>query len=208
MTAMLFRSFPTVLERTDRRTLDGLFVPWDAPADVVDYEPTAEGLVAHRYREGFRSGAFDRQASSVEPGVVRRIVLRDQHRDGIGKLGHVVALRNGPDGLHGTVSILPSRVDDLDALVEDGVSGLSAEFHPLGRPEIGTDGTVWRTKAHLIGVALEAQPAYPDARVLALRAAEEVEDEERIASEAGRRELDDLDAWLSSARDSGRRWVP
>jgi HK97 family phage prohead protease len=207
--SVLVRSFATVLERTDRRTLDGLFVPWDVPAEVADVETDRNGerqLV--RYREGFRAGAFDRQVMSPEPGVVRRVVLRDQHHDGLGKLGHVVALRNVAEGLHGTVHILPSRVDDVDALIEDGVHGLSAEFHPLGRPDLSPDGTVWRTKAHLVGVALEATPAYADARVLAMRAAVEVDDEERAADEARQRELAELDAWLASARDKHRRYVP
>jgi len=204
MTDMLIRSFSTVLERTDRRTLEGLFMPWDVAAAVVDQDPTTGALL--RYREGFRSGAFDRQANSAEPGVVRRIVLRDQHHDGIGKLGHVVALRNETAGLHGVVSVLPSRVEDVEAILEDGVTGLSCEFHPLGRPAV-EDGVVWRTKAYLVAVALEAQPAYADARVLAMRAAEEVDAEEQAASAHNRSELDDLDAWLTSARDSAKRYM-
>ena len=190
MNDMLIRSFPTVLERTDRRTLEGLFMPWDQAADVIDVDPTTGA--AMRYREGFRAGAFDRQANSPEPGVVRRIVLRDQHHDGIGKLGHVVSLRNEDAGLHGVVSVLPSRVDDVEAILEDGVTGLSCEFHPLGRPQL-TDGVVWRTRAYLVAVALEAQPAYGDARVLAMRAAAEVDAEDQALSDAGHSELADLE---------------
>ena len=163
MSDLLVRSFSTVLERTDRRTLDGLFVPWDVPADVTDVVVDRDGNPkVERYREGFRRGAFDRQATADEPGVVRRIVLRDQHHDGLGKLGHVVALRNVDAGLHGTVRILPSRLDDVDALLDDGVDGLSAEFHPLGRPDLDPNGTVWRTRAHLVAVALEAQARVRD----------------------------------------------
>lgn len=198
------RSVASTLERTDRRTLHGLFMPWNMPADVADFE---EGRVVS-YREGFRPGAFDRQVTSPEPGVVRRIVLKDQHHGGLGKLGHVVALRNQPDGLYGTVSILPSRVDDVEAILDDGVSGLSPEFHTLGRPELDADGTVWRTRAHMIAIALEAQPAYREARVLAMRADEEVRAQAAAEAAARRAELDDIDAWLAAARDNGARFMP
>jgi HK97 family phage prohead protease len=205
---LLVRSFATMLERTDRRTLEGIFVPWDVPADVADIEIDRNGdRVLTRYREGFRLGAFDKQVLSPEPGVVRRIALRDQHHGGLGKLGTVVAMRNEPIGLHGTVNVLPSRVDDLEALLDDGVDGLSAEFHPLARPSLTPDGTVWRTKAHLVGVALEASPAYADARVLAMRAAAEVADEEAAERAAHDAELAALDAYLTEQRERQQRYA-
>jgi HK97 family phage prohead protease len=206
MTDTLYRSVATTLERTDRRTLEGLFMPWNVPAAVIDIDPVTGA--PDRYREGFRSGAFDRQVTSPEPGVVRRIVLRDQHHDGLGKLGHVVALRNEDAGLHGVVSLLPSRVADVDALLDDEVTGLSCEFHPLGRPERDVEGTVWRTRAHLVAVALEAQPAYDGARVLAMRASDEIAALEAEEAATAKRELAELDEWLTSARDSVRRYVP
>lgn len=206
MTDTLFRSIATTLERTDRRTLEGLFMPWDVATPVIDIDPITGA--PDRYREGFRAGAFDRQVSSAEPGVVRRIVLRDQHHDGLGKLGHVVSLRNEDAGLHGVVSLLPSRVLDVDALLEDEVTGLSCEFHPLGRSVRDEDGTIWRTRAHLVAVALEAQPAYADARVLAMRASDEIAALDAEEAAAARREIDDLDEYLTSARDSVRRYVP
>lgn len=192
-------------ERTDRRTIETLIVPWNEPANVVD---VLEDGSLDRYREGFRPGAFDHQvdAGAREPGVVRRVIVKDQHRDGLGKLGHLVALRSGSGGLEGTARILPTKVDDFEAMYEDGIDGISAEFHPSGRAEF-VDGVRWRTRAHLVALALEAEPAYASARVVAMRSAESVADEEAAVSAARAARAAELDRWLAEMRDKQASYV-
>lgn len=188
-------------ERTDRRTVEALLAPWDTPAQVFD---VVDGRL-DMYREGFRRGAADRQVNSPEPGTIKRITLKDQHEGGIGKLGHLIALRNSDAGLHGVAQVLPSRIEDFDAMMELGIDGLSVEFHPIGRPLLDPAGTRWRTRIHLEAVALEAEPAYAASRILAVRAAADIEAEEAQEQAERKSKLDELDAWLAEARASQAR---
>jgi hypothetical protein len=145
--------------------------------------------------------AADRQVDSPEPGTVRRITFRDQHQGGLGKLGHLIALRNSDAGLHGVAQVLPSKVEDFDAMFEAGIDGMSMEFHPVGRPQLDPAGTRWRTRIHIEAVALEAEPAYAASRILAVRAAADIEAEEAQAEAQRKAKFDELDAWLAEQRE-------
>jgi len=179
----------------DARLLEGRLVPYGETADVVDEGP--DGV--QRYREAFQAGAFSRQvaAATTNGGVARRIAFYDQHHDGLGKVGHLLAFDERPDGLYGTMRVLPRYVADVETMLSDGVDGLSVGFVPLKTMRL--DGVRVRTSAHLVHVALEALGAYESARVLALRAAaDEVDEVEQAARE--RQAFDDeLAAWLAQA---------
>lgn len=174
------RAFPSSIERTGPRTLTGRLVPYNRPAEVIDELPDGQ---LDRYREGFRPGAFGIQANSTEKGVLGRIGFIHRHDGGLGYLGPFVALRDEPDGLYGDVRILPTKADDVAALIDEGVNELSVEFRlPKNDPtEITADGTRWRTRAHLDQVALEPRGAYSTAQVLAFRS--EADDEQRAEAE-------------------------
>lgn len=174
------RAFPTEVERTGPRTLSGRLVPYGVVADVADLY---DGKI-DVYKEGFRRGAFEKQAGAIEPGIIRKIGLIHQHGpSGLGYLGPFVGLREEADGLYGEARIMPSLEADVEALLEAGVAQLSVEFRlPSASSTVVIDGVRWRTRAHLDQVALEAKGAYPGADVLAYRA--EVEEQEREAAEA------------------------
>lgn len=179
--------------------LFGRLVPFDVAAQVADVLPSGKLDV---YEEGFRAGAFGRQVRSVEPGVLKRIAFwhTHAHSDGAGYFGPARTLEEREDGLYGEFRILPSKRDDLAALMSEGINDLSIEFKELrGGTEVDDDGVRWRTSVHLGGVALDATGAYPGAEVLSYRsmhdlieahaseaAAERarVENEARVAEEA------------------------
>jgi HK97 family phage prohead protease len=175
------RAFPVAVERTGPHQLTGRLVPYGQVAYVADQLPNGEFEV---YQEGFRSGAFKRQVSSPEPGVVRKIGLIHRHDGGLGFLGPFVALREAADGLYGDVRILPTKADDVEALLEEGVNELSVEFrlHKSDHTQIDESGVRWRTGVHLDQVALEPQGAYSNAQVLAYRS--EIDDEQKAQAQA------------------------
>lgn len=180
----LFRSFEPGQLTMDDHVLSGRLVPYNEVANVVDMLP--DGTI-DRYREAFDPGAFARQATSKERGVVNRITMRHLHdrADGLGFLGHASALRDMPDGLYGDVPIIASRVADVDGLIRNGVDGLSIEFHA---PKGGTqerDGVRWRTRAVLWAVSLVPVGAFGSARVLSFRddGADDDDDEDETTND-------------------------
>lgn len=159
---VLTRKFAGELVQTDDHTLKGRAVPYDVVADVVDVDP-AGNVVA--FREGFRAGAFHNQVNS---GEYARIVLVDGHQGQ--KLGVARGLEDADGGLDVVFRIKPSAVNDVSMLLEEGVRDLSVGFVAVrGGTTRADDGTLWRTRAYLDHVALEAEGAYPGAEVLAFR---------------------------------------
>jgi len=207
MTEILVRTLPVEVRMAadpqlpDARVIEARLVPYGQVAEVADVSP--DGL-PDRYQEAFSLGAFYRQveAATANGGVARRVTFLDQHADGLGKLGYALSLREQPDGLYAALRVLPDRVSSVETLLADGVDGLSVGFVPL-RTQRQPDGVRLRTRASLIHVALEAQPAYSDARVLAMRAAAEAADEEAQELAEAEHWRAELEAWM--AQDQERR---
>jgi HK97 family phage prohead protease len=155
------RVFSATATAGEGRTVDVRIVPYSTPADVSDDGRTV-------YREEWAPGAFDAQ---LVAGHRLKVLLNFEHQSGIGNIvGKGIMLRSQPDGLHGSFEM---RDDDngrraLD-LVNDGIlDGVSLEA--VAAKTIHTTGGVYRrVKAHLHNVALCRNPAFPDARVLAVR---------------------------------------
>lgn len=189
-----FRAFPATIQQRGPRQLTGRLVPYNLPADVLDELPTGKVDI---YREGFRRGAFDGQlqTGTRNKGVFTKIGLIHRHDGGLGYLGPFTRLREEADGLWGDVNVLPTKADDVGALLEDGIDELSIEF----RLRPGADSTIvdeqgvrWRTRVHLDQVALEPKGAYSTAQVLQYRAAQdEMQEQEQAEEEAERQRLAD-----------------
>lgn len=121
--------------------------------------------------ERFLPGAF----ASVAKIAARKVRLVDSHLDGPGNhpVGVGVDLAEHADGLHGRFrfyATVEGRAARERAL-EDGIyEGLSVGFVATGERR-GSDGAREITAAQLHHVALVQEPAYDDAKVLAVRAA-------------------------------------
>lgn len=201
MSDILRRSVPTTLARVDRSTLECRFVPFDVTAIAVD--PLPDGTL-DRYKEAFAPTVFDRQLKAAEKqvGVFQRITAVDEH--GGSKIGFTTALRRESDGLYGSVRLLPSRIDDVEALLDEGVNNLSVEFIALrGGTKHLDDGTRLRTAGHLVRVALVSQGAYEGAEVLAMR---DAEDAVVAADREYQDEMADLDEYLARAMETQAKW--
>jgi hypothetical protein len=178
------RTVPVELELSEGQ-LFGRLVPYGVVAQVADLTPSGDLDI---YDEGFRKGAFARQAASTEPGVLRRVALRYEHDNPL-REGVLISLEERDDGAYGEFMILPSYRNNWRALYDAGINELSVEFRE--RKEIGTsieDDVRWRVDAQLVGTALVAQGAYGavGAEVLSMRSLDEILAEQRAEREAAK----------------------
>lgn len=224
------RAFPTNVELNEGRLFARL-VPYGAVAMVVDDLPG--GGLSEPYVEGFRRGAFQRQAAmTLETGMLQRVLLTHEH--GGDRLGPLVGLDERDDGLYGEFRVLPTRRDDVTELHSIGIREISIEFRERPNGTVVENKVRWRTDAHLAGAALVSRGAYgaAGAEVLALRSLDELIAEQAAADEARmraevdaaaeaeaataaadalaaeaaaaderRRQIEDLDTWLTERRE-------
>lgn len=184
MTDLHVRTMPVDLEFAEGR-LFGRLIPFDAPTPVVDEMPDGR---LDAYVEGFRKGALARQADASEPGVLRRVMLKHEHGDGLGYLGPLVGLEERDDAAYGEFVVLPSHRENVMALYELGIRELSVEFMERKNGTSIEDGVRWRTGVHLVGAALVARGAYGalGAEVLAMRGIDDLVAEQAAEEEAER----------------------
>ena len=157
------------LTGVDGRTLDVRIVPYGVPAEVSD----DGGRTV--YREEWASGAFDDQ---LVAGHRLKVLMNFEHQRGISNvIGKGIALRSEADGLHGSFEILESQDGDkaLELVRAEILDGISLEAYAKKTVRTAA-GVMRRVKAHLDGAALCRYPAFADARVLAMREEEIVEE--------------------------------
>ena len=174
-----------------------LMVPWMTPAAITEYR---SGRVLE-YQEQFARGAFQR--AERFPNRVRLVWTHDDTFANV--LGVGVEVVNDPAGAVGIFRPYQSIAEKVrDAL--DG-SGVSVSF----QAKDGTYGTerngqlVTRRDVHLIHLAAVDQPAYPDARVLAIR------EQQQEAAEALQRQAESdrmLAQTLAMLKASGHAITP
>jgi HK97 family phage prohead protease len=214
---IFFRAFPASLEARSTQqghSLTGRLVPYNEAVDVLDELPDGKMDI---YREGFKPGAFSKQVNFHQANTKRvlKIGLNHRHDGGLGYLGPFVRLDERDDGLYGEAVILPTKADDVEALLRAGVNELSVEFRlPGGDNTKIADGVRWRTNAYLDGVALEPNGAYSSAQVMAYRSElDQVEAEnakveaERQAEEKKALELEaEAEAEIERKRAMREQW--
>lgn len=164
MSEMLHRIWggqPDLEIRGDGRTVYGLAVPYDQPAEIRDYQGS--------YTEVFRFGAFER--TIAERGDrVKFLANHDRQKLPLGK---ALKLDEQPAGLVGEFRV--SATPDGDAaleLIRDGVlDSLSIGFKPVDTGDRwNTDRTlVERTEVALMEVSAVAFPAYDGALISGVR---------------------------------------
>lgn len=159
---LIKRIYAAELEAGDGRTIDVRIVPYGVPATVAD-------VPGRPYREEWAAGCFDHQVRASDKV---KVLMNFEHQPGLaGMIGRGTALRSAPDGLHGTFRIFENSSDGDKALelVREGVlDGISLEAY--ARKSVRTaEGVMRRERADLVNVALCRNPAFEDARVLAVR---------------------------------------
>lgn len=155
----------------DGRTLYGLAVPYDVELDVSDWWDD--------YTEVFRKGSF---AKTIRDRSHPVPLLVSHERRAL-PVGASVDLTEEDDGLHAAFHLAATpKADEVLALVaEDAISGLSIGFEPVSeertkgpeRTPASARDLVVRTAVKLHEVSICNFPAYPDAGVAGVRAAQE-----------------------------------
>ena len=186
------RSFPTDLEVSDERTVEGLVVPYDRISEITELRP--DGVIS--YRERFVRGAFER---ATRPGNAGRVALVYSHDEILpNRLGYGLAFREADDGLYGTFRLDESTAAKARDVLTTSHSGLSVSFLSL-LPKAFTEkagSLVTRAAAHLQHVAAVATPAYAGAGVTSIRSGETEEPSEaEIAAQKALDEQRELLAW-------------
>lgn len=145
--------------RSDGRTVAGIAVPFDSPADITDVQGS--------YIERFRFGAFARTIEQRSHRV-KALVQHDRRRM---PLGRASLLREDAGGLYAELHISKTvEGDEVLELARDGaLDGLSIGFRPVEDRWDTHRTEVERLAVRLDEVSLVAFPAYDDARVLAVR---------------------------------------
>jgi len=162
MTDNLTRAFAGDLSiRSDGRTITGIVVPYDTEARVSDGGAP--------YVERFQRGAFAK--TIAERGD--RVKLLVSHDRRSLPIGRAVSLVEQPDGLHIEARVSATRQgDEALELVRDGVvDSLSIGFRPIASRN--DRGVTVRTEARLDEVSLVLFGAYEDARITAVRSADQ-----------------------------------
>ena len=163
MSDRLTRAFAGDLDvRASGRTVAGIAVPFDTVARVRD-------LTGPAYQEKFARGAFTR--TIAERGD--RVKLCVSHDRRSLPIGRAVSLVEQPDGLHIEARVPATRQgDEALELVRDGVvDSLSIGFRPIASRN--DRGVTVRTEARLDEVSLVSFGAYEDARITAVRSADQ-----------------------------------
>jgi HK97 family phage prohead protease len=154
----------------DGRTIAGVLVPFGRTAVVSDGGPS--------YQEGFERGAF---AKTLRERL-NRVKLLSQHNSRSNPLGKATLLREDAAHLYGEFRVSQTAAgDEALALARDGaLDSFSIGFTPIKHVRRGR--VTWRTEVGLRETSLVTFPAYDDARIEAVRAWEDLSDEEREAA--------------------------
>jgi uncharacterized protein len=176
----LYRTRPVDLEvRGDGRTIHGIAVPWDAPAEI------REG--GWRFTETFRRGAFTKTISERGPQAVKSFA---KHQRASLPIGRASVLREDPVGLYTELRVSKTVAgDEVLELVRDGtLDALSIGFQPVKDRWSGSRDAVERLEVALLEVSVVDFPAFAGAQIAGVRS-----DEHWLSPEAAARRLDLLD---------------
>jgi phage head maturation protease len=163
---------PIIVRSLTKREVDVRIVPWDIPINTV------QGL------EMFARGAFE----GTDPKKVLLMGMEHGASLGLGQdgqprlvrhpIGRAISLEDRNDGHHGTFRVAPTPAgDEFLTLASEGiVDGVSMEIDNNPTIEVRSHNgrrLNYVRKAKLNGVSPTYQPAYAEARVLAVRSQEE-----------------------------------
>jgi HK97 family phage prohead protease len=150
---------PLELRRgADENTLEGICVPYGVTTTKA----------GHANGERFLPGAF------ADLDARNKIRLTDSHLEGEFRrpVGVGIEFRDTPTGLLGRFRFYatPEGRGARENVIEETYGGLSVGFLPV-QEQTGSDGAREIVRARLFHVSLVDEPAYDDAKVLAVRSA-------------------------------------
>lgn len=193
------RHFDVMSVRDDGRTVEGRIVPYGEIADVVDIHPETGKLA--KYREQFLPHSFTHAVQySRARGNAGFIHLNLEHDETMqARIGYAKELDERDDGVYGIFRLYQSRdLEKTQSMLGESHTGLSVKFADV-RPVKILNDVVSHVQVALMNVAATPQPAYRNAKVMALRGADD-DDTEMAQLDLATPNLDDVRAWLASMK--------
>lgn len=199
MTNEFSRHFDVMAIRDDGRTVEGRIVPYADVTEVVDIHPQTGKLA--KYREQFLPNSFTHAVQYARSrGNAGFIHLNLEHVEELSaRIGYAKSLDERDDGVYASFRLYASRdLEKVQSMLEESHTGLSVKFADV-RPIRMVDDIVSHVQVALVHVAATPQPAYRNAKVLAMRGADD--DDTQISQvDMPTPNLDDVRQWLASMK--------
>jgi HK97 family phage prohead protease len=183
------------LRGEDGRSLEGMIVPYEQVADVVEQDPETNRLVT--YREQFLKGSLAAMAQGFKARGLLDVPLLIGHSDTFqARIGYATSLHSRSDGAWASFRIYEdSNLVKIQSMLKESHTGLSIAFRDTRAPRL-IDGIISRVQVFLGHVAATPVPTYAGAGITAIRSQDD-------SQEAPRPLLDDVRAWLATQQANG-----
>ena len=175
--------------RDDGRSIEGMIVPYDQVATVV--EPDETGKLV-KYQEQFLRGSLAGMAQGFKARGLLDIPLLLGHTEEFNaRIGFATGLESRNDGAWAAFRIYDdSNLVKIQSMLRESHTGLSIAFKDTRQPKL-LDGVVSRVQVFVGHVAATPVPTYAGAGITAIRSQDDSQEAPRPALEAVR-------AWLAS----------
>ena len=184
------------LRGDDGRSLEGMIVPYDQVADVVEIDPDTQQLV--RYQEQFLRGSLAAMAQGFKARGTLDVPLLLGHGNSDSfqeRIGFATGLDSRDEGAWATFRIYDdANLVKIQSMLRESHTGLSIAFKDTRQPKL-LQGVVSRVQVFVGHVAATPTPTYAGAAITAIRSQEEPQ-------ECPRPLLDSVRAWLQSERQN------
>lgn len=164
MAELVYRSYMAEFEANEhKRIIEGRAVPYGVSELVADADSPGAP-----YNEMWVHRAFEQQVNT--PRTIGRVKFTYNHEDGLDSwIGKTLDLTERADGLYGRWRVDETKAGDtvLYKVLDEQLTGLSIGAIPLENVTLGS--MVKRVRARLDHVSLVSEPAFEDAKVLAVR---------------------------------------
>lgn len=178
--------------RSDGRTLEGMIVPYQQVATVMEVDPDTNELV--RYQEQFLTGSLAGMAQGFKARGLLDVPLLMGHVESFqNRIGYATGLDSKTDGAWASFRIYEdANLVKIQSMLRESHTGLSIAFKDTRQPKM-IDGVVSRVQVFVGHVAATPTPTYASAGITAMRSQDDPQ-------EAPRPLLEDVRAWLANQR--------
>ena len=184
------------LRGDDGRSLEGMIVPYDQVATVVEQDPETKQLV--RFQEQFLQGSLAAMAQGFKARGILDLPLLMGHGNADSfheRIGYATGLDSQDAGVWATFRIYDdANLPKIQSMLRESHTGFSIAFKDTRQPRM-IDGVVSRVQVFVGHVAATPVPTYAGAGITAIRS----QDDDQ---EAPRPLLEGVRAWLQSERQN------
>lgn len=178
--------------RDDGRTLEGMIVPYNQVAKVIDIDPETKQMQI--YQEQFLTGSVAAMAQGFRARGMLDIplVLDHYETEAINRIGFAVNLDSRSDGAWAAFRLYEdTNLIKIQSMLRESHKGLSVAFKDTKAPKL-INGVISRVQVFIGHVAATPTPTYASAGITSMRSDD--------GQECPRPLLDEVRAWLAQER--------